>query len=347
MSDAPIRPHADQHDAIDDLPLITETAEVTEVERMDRDRRGEIIEAANQHLRESGLTERYGELDGPEDWGALADRLGADGHADLARRLNTLMQRYERPKPMLTRARFRAEDDVDFVAGQYIGLRYGGTSRAYSLANSPTEDELEICVRRVPGGRLSPTLCDDLSVGAEVTVRGPYGELVLNDHSPRDIVFLATGTGVAPLKGMIDYLFETGRDEYEGEKRDVWLFLGAAWQDDLPYREAFRRYQKRHDNFHFVPCLSRELSLSEWDGETDYVQHALLKHADDGRVTTALGDRLEEWLTREPDSGVDARVDPSNIEVYACGINAMVHSLVKAVERLGVPDRYIESEGFG
>ncbi|MFT4946367.1 MAG: sulfite reductase alpha subunit-like flavoprotein, partial [Natronomonas sp.] len=241
MSDAPIRPHADQHDAIDDLPLITETAEVTEVERMDRDRRGEIIEAANQHLRESGLTERYGELDGPEDWGALADRLGADGHADLARRLNTLMQRYERPKPMLTRARFRAEDDVDFVAGQYIGLRYGGTSRAYSLANSPTEDELEICVRRVPGGRLSPTLCDDLSVGAEVTVRGPYGELVLNDHSPRDIVFLATGTGVAPLKGMIDYLFETGRDEYEGEKRDVWLFLGAAWQDDLPYREAFRR----------------------------------------------------------------------------------------------------------
>jgi len=343
----PVRTHVDQHDAIDDLPLITETAEVTEVEQLDENRQDSIVDAINRQLDDGALTERYGPVTGPEDWADLRPRLREDGYADLARRIGTLTERYGRPRPMLTRIRFRTEEPVDFVAGQYIGLHYDDTSRAYSLANSPTEDELEICVRRVPGGKLSPTLCEEIAVGDQVTVRGPYGELVLNDHSPRDIVFLATGTGVAPLKGMIDYLFETGRDSHEGTDRDIWLFLGAAWRDDLPYYEAFNRRQDRHENFHFVPCLSREPILSEWDGETAYVQHAMLKHADDDAVTAALGDELERWLTREPQSGINARFDPSDIEVYACGINAMVHSLVKAVERLGVPDERIESEGFG
>jgi ferredoxin-NADP reductase len=236
---------------------------------------------------------------------------------------------------------------VAFVAGQYVGLRYDGTPRAYSLASSPTRADLELCVRRVPGGRLSPQICDELAVGDELTLRGPYGELVLQDHSPRDKVFLATGTGVAPFKSMIDYVFETGRDEYGGESRDVWLFLGAAWEDDLPYLSAFRERHRRHDNFHFVPCLSREPTLSDWDGETDYVQHALLNHTDPSAVTTGLGERLERWLSQRPQSGVAARIAPANTEVYACGINAMVYSLVRAADRLGIPGARIESEGFG
>jgi NAD(P)H-flavin reductase len=161
------------------------------------------------------------------------------------------------------------------------------------------------------------------------------------------VVFLATGTGVAPLKSMIEYLFETGRDEHRGTTRDIWLFLGAAWVDDLPYRERFRDLADDHDHFHFVPCLSRERYLTDWEGETDYVQHALLKHTDDGAVDYPLGERLERWLGKRPQSGVTARIDPANVDVYACGINAMVYSLVQAAERLGVPHDRIESEGFG
>jgi len=347
MVETDVRDHASQHDAIVELPLVTDSATVTAVERMDQDRREEVTAAINRWLREHGVAEEYAPVCGPADWAGLQDRLGDGGHADLARRIGTLTSRYDRPKPMLVRARFRTDDPFEFVAGQYVGLRYAGTPRAYSIANSPTEDEIEICVRRVPGGKLSPQLCDDLSVGETVTVRGPYGELVLGEQSDRDLVFLATGTGVAPLKGMIDYLFETGRDEFEGESRDVWLFLGTAWRDDLPYREAFRRLQRREENFHFVPCLSRELSLSEWDGETDYVQHALLKHTDETAVTKGVGERLERWIRKQPRSGVDARLDPDNVDVYACGINAMVYSLVRSVERLGVPPERIESEGFG
>ncbi|CCQ32549.1 CDP-4-dehydro-6-deoxyglucose reductase protein [Halorhabdus tiamatea SARL4B] len=343
--DAQVRDHASQHDAIADLPLITESARVRRVTKMDQDRRPEVTRAINRWVAE--VTPAYTPIEGPADWDGLRERLLADGHPDVARRVATLAQRYDRPKPMLARVELNTESAVDFVAGQYIGLRYDGTSRAYSLASSPTRDTLEICVRRVPGGRLSPRICDDLAVGDEVTVRGPYGELVLQDSSPRDVVFLATGTGVAPLKSMIDYLFETGRDEYQGEKRDVWLFLGAAWADDLPYRTAFRRLARERDNFHFVPCLSREPYLSDWDGETAYVQHALLKHIDETAVSTPMGTLIDDRLEDEPASDESPSIDPGNVDVYACGINAMVYSLVAAVERLGVPANRIESEGFG
>lgn len=347
MATAEIREYASQHDSIGELPLISDSARVTQIETMDRDRRPEVTAAIGRWLAEHGLLEKYGPIEGPKDWEGLQTALGSAGYPEIARRITTLADRYDRPKPMLARARFRSEDDIEFRAGQYVGLRYDGTSRAYSLANSPTEDELEICVRRVSGGRLSPRICDGLAVGDEVTIRGPYGELVLQDHSSRDMVFLATGTGVAPFKGMIDYLFETGRDQYEGAPRDVWLFLGAAWKDDLPYRAEFRTLQRTHENFHFVPCLSREPSLADWDGETDYVQDALLKHVDPTVVTAGLGDRLERGLQKHPQSGVSERLDPDNLDVYACGINAMVFSLVTAVERLGVPSNRIESEGFG
>jgi ferredoxin-NADP reductase len=342
-----VRDHASQHDAIGDLPLVTDSATVTAVERMDQDRRPEITRAIVRWLEAHDCTETYGPVDGPEDWRGLSPRLARDGYPKVARRIATLAERYDRPKPMLARVTLESDEPVDFVAGQYVGLRYDGIARAYSVASPPTRDDLELCVRRVPGGRLSPKICDGMAVGDTVTVRGPYGELVLQDRSPRDMVFLATGTGVAPFKSMIDYLFETGRDAVGGTDRDVWLFLGAGWRDDLPYREAFRARQRERDNFHFVPCLSREPTLSEWAGESDYVQHALLKHTDPTTVTTGLGAQLERWLGRTPDSGVDARLDPGAMDVYACGINAMVYSLVTAAERLGVPPTRIESEGFG
>ncbi|WP_123532974.1 ferredoxin--NADP reductase [Halosimplex salinum] len=342
-----VRKHASKHDRIADLPLVTESATVVETEALDRDRSAEVREAVDHWFAEAGLADRYDTVSDYDDWGALVRELREDGYHRFARRCSALRERYERPHPMLTRIEFEPKRRFEYLAGQYVGLRYRGNSRAYSLASSPTRDTVEICVRRVPGGDISPRLCADLSVGDKVTLRGPRGDLVLDDPSERDLVFLATGTGVAPFKGMIDYVFETGLDEVGGENRDVWLFLGAAWEDDLPYREAFREYADAHENFHFVPCLSRESYLSNWAGETDYVQHAFVKHVDEAAVTAPLGRELERWLDQSPVTSVDARIDPDSTEVYACGINAMVHSLVDAAESVGVPDRFIEAEGFG
>lgn len=340
-TEAEVREHTSGHDAIGELPLVTDSATVTEVRTMDDDRSDEAWSAAEEVLEENGVTvPPMLDTDGARE--ALSEL-----PADEARRVSTLLERAERPFPMLVSARIKPDEEFDFVAGQYLGMRYTDTSRAYSIASSPNDDEVELCVRRVPDGRLSPRICDDMSAGDEVTIRGPHGELVLGDQSGRDIVFLATGTGVAPFKGMVDYVFDEGLDAYRGEDRDVWLVLGAAWEDDLPYHDEFRALADDRDNFHYVPTLSREPYLSDWEGETEYVQYTFLKHIDESSVRTSVDRRIERWVTEEPVSGMDTRIDPTDADIYACGINAMVYSLVNAAEGVGVPPERIESEGFG
>lgn len=344
---AQIREHVSQHDAIADLPLVTESARVVEVADMDRDRRPEITDAIAALLDDRGLTDEYGPIEGPEDWDGLHAQLVDDGHADVARRITTLVERYDRPNPMLTRVRIRPDEEVDFLSGQYVGLRYDGTSRAYSLASSPTREDLELCVRRVPGGRLSPHICDDLATGDELTVRGPYGDLVLQDDSPRDVVFLATGTGVAPFRSMILSLFAAGEDVVDDVTRDVWLFLGARWADDLPYHAAFADLAEDRENFHYVPTLSRESLLTDWGGETAYVQYVLANHVDPTSIKGSLPEAFADALESDPVASVDERLDPEEMDVYACGVTAMVTSLVDAVEALGVPEERTEFEAFG
>lgn len=262
-------------------------------------------------------------------------------------KLSHLASRYRRPYPSLLSLKLHeVEEPIDFVPGQYVTLQFHQTPRAYSLASSPNRTYLECCIRRVPGGRLTPDLFEDLEEGDEVSVRGPNGDFVLADPSPRDMVFLATGTGVAPLKSMIEYTFETGHDSYEGEDRDVWLFLGASWKDDLAYYDRFRELEDEHDNFHFVPALSRERYLTRWHGETAYVQNTLMKYLVDDLDADISGD-VGDFVGKEPDTDVEARIDPSNAEVYACGVTAMVTTLVDVVTQAGIPEDLVRAEGYG
>jgi CDP-4-dehydro-6-deoxyglucose reductase len=168
--------------------------------------------------------------------------------------------------------------------------------------------------------------------------------MVLDGPSDRDLVFMATGTGVAPFKSMIDYVFEHGWDE----GRHVWLFLGCGWEDDLPYREAFREYDRTREGFHFVPSLTREELLTDWAGETDYIQRVLLSYLDDDALDgVSLPSELAAYRDAEPARDIDARIDPADVELYACGITAMVGTLVAAARAVGVNDEHMEYEGFG
>ncbi|WP_254545841.1 ferredoxin--NADP reductase [Halomarina pelagica] len=345
-----VRPHNDQHEAVEELPLVSEAATVTDVTAMDRDRREAVLDALERlldvHNCDEWLASGEWTRDRP-DWARLRAVLAPEEGSDLERRLDRLRERYERPYPMLVSVRFRTDDPFDYRPGQYVTLRYRDVSRPYSIASSPNADETELCVRRVPDGTLTPWLCDDLEPGDNLAIRGPNGEFLLESPSERDLVFLATGTGVAPFKSMIDYVFEEGWDEHGGDRRDVWLFLGAAWEDDLPYRDAFAALDDERENFHFVPTLSREGYLTDWEGETDYVQYALTKYLDAGAVAGDLPTDLDAYLGVEPVVGVDARIDPGSVEVYACGVSAMAYGLVDVAEAVGVPERHVHAEGYG
>ena len=363
----PRRDQLSQHEAAEELPLLAESAVVTDVAAMDHSRNDEVVTAIRETLDEYGSgrwrEERPSTSADREEWiEAQLDPLDhLEGGTPLSEyledafrggavgeRLAALQARYLQPYPSLLRIVLETGEPVGFVAGQYLSLTYRDVTRVYSVANSPNREDLEFCVRRIPGGSLTSELAVDMAVGDEVTLRGPYGELVLEEPTTRDVVFLATGTGVAPFKGMIDYCFEEGLDEYRGEPRDVWLFLGAAWEDTLPYREVFEAYAAERENFHFVPTLSRESYLTDWDGETAYVQYALAKYLDESALADpALSPEFEAYLAETPPYDVDARLEPSSMEVYACGLTAMVESLVDAVDRMGVPPDRVQSEGFG
>lgn len=341
-----IHAYQTQRDLADTMPVISESAMVTAVESFDQDRSAEIrrrvADLADEH--ELPMTSIE---DGGIDWVSLFETAATQAPR-LVSQIGALHERFERYHPALRRIAFETDEPFDFVAGQYVTIRYKGRSRPYSIASSPTESETDLCIRRVPGGKLTPHLCGELSVGDRLTVRGPNGHLHLENPSSRDVGFFATGTGIAPLKSMIDYMFDAGWDTYREAPRDVWLFLGAAWADDLPFHDAFRARAAEYDHFHYVPCLSREPWLAEWEGETDYVQDAVMKYVDEGTLEeAAFGRHLAQYLRQTPAADIDARIDPAALEVYACGLNGMVFGLETVVRRLGVPARHIHGEGYG
>lgn len=342
----PVRNHNAQHNRVDDLPLVSERATVVEVEAMDRDRRREVRDQLLALARTHGFDDVI-PRNGPIDWDEVFSKATATRRR-LAPPIGAFRDRFERAHPSLVRIVLETDEPVGHAAGQYVSVRYGDRTRAYSIASSPNRPETELCVRRVPDGRLSPKLCEDLSAGDDVALRGPNGHLLLDDPSRRDLVFLATGTGVAPMKSMIDYTFEEGLDEYRGTKRNIWLFLGAGWVDDLPYHEAFEERATAHENFHYVPCCTREPWLTDWDGEGEYIQDAMLKYVDERTLEAAsVGRHAAAFLEKSPAVETGARLDPERMEVYACGINAMVYGLETAVQRLGVPQGRLHCEGYG
>lgn len=262
-----------------------------------------------------------------------------------------------------------AGEHIDYIPGQHFGTRVvfdaataekTGTrttkANAYSISSTPdpSTNEISLLIKRIPpsvekDSSMTPQLFDHAEEGDELVVHGPYtDDLMLHDPSPDDMVFMATGTGVAPLKSMIDYTFKEGWDEYEGEERDVWLFLGAKWADWLPYRDEFAEMAEEHDNFHFVPTLSREGEITDYDGADDYIQYEMLKYLDDDAVAAdALDDEYAAWLNEEVPYDIDARIDPEESLFYLCGVTAMVQSVRPVFEELGIPESRYQAEPFG
>jgi ferredoxin-NADP reductase len=185
----------------------------------------------------------------------------------------------------------------DFVAGQFVSVREPKAdgkfiTRAYSIASDPASNShFDLCLNRVENGFMSNYLCDR-EVGDEVHLHGPHGHFVLHDEL-KDTIFISTGTGVAPFRSMLRWLFQHP-ERYGG--REFWLLYGTRYEDDIYYREEFEQMQREHSNFHYVATLSR--CGESWTGCRGYVQ-----------------DHLREIVKASP--GRD-------LQTYICGLNDMV-----------------------
>ena len=175
--------------------------------------------------------------------------------------------------PQTKHLQFRVIDQSEFhfLPGQFITIKQPRPdgkfhTRAYSIASPPRGDAtFDLCLNRVGDGFLSNWLCD-LRVGASVQFHGPHGRFVLREPS-EDSVFIATGTGIAPVRSMIEWLFA---EPERNRGHEYWLVFGTRYEHSIYYRSEFEAIARDNPNFHYVPTLSR--CGDTWPGCRGYVQ---------------------------------------------------------------------------
>ena len=150
-----------------------------------------------------------------------------------------------------------------FVAGQYINLIDKGIRRSYSIANSSRPDgKLELQVKKVEGGMMSDYLFSQATENDLLRLEGPRGTFSYRDDVSENIVFLATGTGIAPIKAMLEDFKKLGIE------KNIYVVWGAKFKEDLYFDMGSTGTKHK-----FVPVLSREKQNGYFYG---YVQDAVL-----------------------------------------------------------------------
>ena len=141
---------------------------------------------------------------------------------------------------------------LHWLAGQYLDvLLPEGKRRAFSIANAPhLGDRIELHVRRVPGGGFTQSIFDDTPIGSHWRIEGPLGTFVPREDSHRPMIFMAGGTGFAPIKAIIEHFLHLG------STRAMNLYWGARRQEDLYMAELAERWRDQHPAFQFIPVLS-------------------------------------------------------------------------------------------
>lgn len=199
---------------------------------------------------------------------------------------------------------------LNFIPGQYIDvIGPRGIRRSYSLANAPkTDNTLELHIRAVEKGAMSEYWFNQSATNDLLRLYGPQGTFFLRNIAQRDLIFLATGTGIAPVKAMLESLPSFPPDQ---QPQSITVIWGARYAHDLYFDVA-----SLPGTQDYIPVLSR--AEATWQGERGYVQDTLLRHVS----------------------------DLHNGVVYACGSDAMIHSAKSMLVAAGLPSHYFYSDAF-
>jgi CDP-4-dehydro-6-deoxyglucose reductase len=201
---------------------------------------------------------------------------------------------------------------LNFKPGQFVSfnetLRGKQITRPYSIVSLPDGNRFELCLNLVHGGVFTPHLFA-MQPGDSIEMSAPLGFFVIRDPA-KEAVFIATGTGIAPFRAMApDYLSHP-------DARRLTLLFGVRHEHTIYYRDDFDALAGKYPNFRFWPTLSR--AGSTWTGRTGHVQTHLLE---------AIGDRRD-------------------LDVYICGLKAMVDDVRAILKEAGFDRKQIIFEKY-
>jgi CDP-4-dehydro-6-deoxyglucose reductase len=212
------------------------------------------------------------------------------------KRLPCRIESIERPAAdvAIVRLKLPSNERLQYLAGQYIDfLLKDGHRRSFSIATPPHADELlELHIRHTPGGLFTDPLFITYKGREILRFEGPLGSFYLREDSDKPVIFVAGGTGFAPIKAMIEHMLQ------HRIPREIVLYWGARAKRDLYLPELPGRWQTENPNFTFIPVLSEPATDDAWPGRTGFVHQAVL---DDFR-------------------------DLSGYQVYACGAPPMIEA---------------------
>ncbi|HYE70796.1 MAG TPA: CDP-6-deoxy-delta-3,4-glucoseen reductase [Aquabacterium sp.] len=213
---------------------------------------------------------------------------------------------------MVIKLQLPANDVMRYHAGQYIEfILRDGARRSYSMANAPHNGPgVELHIRHMPGGKFTDHVFSAMKEKEILRVEGPYGSFFLREDSDKPMVLLASGTGFAPIKAVIEHM------QFKGITRPATLYWGGRRPSDLYLDEWVQAKVAEMPHLKYVPVISNALPEDNWTGRTGFVHKAVLEDFPDlsGHQVYACGAPIVVDSARDEYSAV-AKLPPE--EFYA------------------------------
>jgi CDP-4-dehydro-6-deoxyglucose reductase len=220
---------------------------------------------------------------------------------------------------MVIQLQLPANDVMKFHAGQYIEFMLrDGSRRSYSMANAPhtleaTAPKVELHIRHMPGGKFTDPVFTTMKEKDILRAEGPYGSFFLREDSDKPMVLLASGTGFAPIKALIEHM------QHQGITRPATLYWGGRRPSDLYMSDWVEAQLASMPQLRYVPVISNATPEDAWTGRTGFVHQAVLQD----------------------------HPDLSGFQVYACGAPIVVDSAKRDYVSLGsLPEEEFYADSF-
>jgi CDP-4-dehydro-6-deoxyglucose reductase, E3 len=222
------------------------------------------------------------------------------------------------PDVMVVQLQLPANQNLQYRAGQYVEfILRDGARRSYSMANAPSQlgspPAIELHLRHMPGGKFTDHVFSAMKDKDILRMEGPFGSFFLREESSKPIILLASGTGFAPIKAIVQHM------QAKAITRNVVLYWGARRKADLYQHDWCEATTAAMPHLRYVPVLSEAQADDQWTGRTGFVHQAV----------------MADWP------------DLSMHQVYACGAPVMVEAAERdLVELCGLPADEFFADSF-